>query len=122
MGGFLLWQVNLYSSTDWNNVVLRIEGDWSTKNRGGLLTGDNAQKFFNNSTSSEFLDQINGFLSNKEKEVLSLILEGLSTQEISSKLFISINTVKTHITNIYRKLKIKGRKDLLKLAVNGNKH
>ena len=43
-------------------------------------------------------------LSDRELEVLKLIAEGLSRQEIASQLFLSLNTVKTHARNIYGKL------------------
>ncbi len=56
-------------------------------------------------------------LSRKEKEVIALLLKGLSDKEIAFRLFISINTVKTHLKHIYEKLDIKGRKELLKLAI-----
>jgi LuxR family maltose regulon positive regulatory protein len=48
-------------------------------------------------------------LSAREIEVLKLIEAGLSNQEIASKLFISITTVKRHISNIYAKLDVKTR-------------
>jgi len=43
-------------------------------------------------------------LTDRELEVLALIAEELSNQEISDRLFISINTVKTHVRNVYGKL------------------
>jgi LuxR family maltose regulon positive regulatory protein len=48
-------------------------------------------------------------LSGREIEVLKLIEAGLSNQEIGSRLFISITTVKKHISNIYAKLDVKTR-------------
>jgi LuxR family maltose regulon positive regulatory protein len=48
-------------------------------------------------------------LSGREIEVLKLIEAGLSNQEIASRLFISITTVKKHISNIYAKLDVKTR-------------
>jgi LuxR family maltose regulon positive regulatory protein len=48
-------------------------------------------------------------LSGREIEVLQLIEAGLSNQEIGSKLFISLGTVKRHISNIYSKLDVKTR-------------
>jgi LuxR family maltose regulon positive regulatory protein len=48
-------------------------------------------------------------LSGREIEVLKLIEAGLSNQEISSRLFISITTVKKHISNIYAKLDVNTR-------------
>ena len=43
-------------------------------------------------------------LSERELEVLQLIAEGLTNQEIASRLFLSLNTVKVHTRNIYGKL------------------
>jgi LuxR family maltose regulon positive regulatory protein len=43
-------------------------------------------------------------LSERELEVLQLIAEGISRQEIASRLILSLNTVKTHARNIYSKL------------------
>lgn len=48
-------------------------------------------------------------LSGREIEVLKLIEAGSSNQEIASRLFISITTVKKHISNIYAKLDVKTR-------------
>ncbi len=48
-------------------------------------------------------------LTTRELEVLTLIEAGYSNQEISEKLFISIATVKRHISNIYAKLGVKSR-------------
>ena len=52
-------------------------------------------------------------LSTQEKNIKNLILSGKSNKEIAGELFISLNTVKTHITNIYNKLNISNRKDLI---------
>jgi LuxR family maltose regulon positive regulatory protein len=43
-------------------------------------------------------------LSDREIEVLGLLAKGLQRQEIASTLVLSLNTVKTHIRNIYNKL------------------
>jgi len=48
-------------------------------------------------------------LSKRELEVLQLIAEGLSNQEIAQRLFISLRTVKWHTSNIYGKLGVKNR-------------
>jgi LuxR family maltose regulon positive regulatory protein len=48
-------------------------------------------------------------LSVREIEVLKLVEAGLSNQEIAAKLFISVATVKRHISNIYAKLDVKTR-------------
>ena len=48
-------------------------------------------------------------LSGRELQVLSLIAEGKSNQEISAELFLALNTVKRHAYNIYAKLEVKKR-------------
>jgi LuxR family maltose regulon positive regulatory protein len=48
-------------------------------------------------------------LSAREMEVLSLIAEGKSNQEISAQLYLALNTVKRHAYNIYTKLEVKKR-------------
>ena len=51
-------------------------------------------------------------LTKREEEMLEMLVEGLSNQQISSQAYISVGTVKTHAHNIYAKLGIKGRADL----------
>ena len=48
-------------------------------------------------------------LTKKELEVLSLIVDGLSNQEISEKLVVSISTTKAHVHNILQKLYLRDR-------------
>ncbi|WP_305069279.1 LuxR C-terminal-related transcriptional regulator [Flagellimonas sp. S3867] len=52
-------------------------------------------------------------LSKQERTIRNLILQGKSNKEIANELFISLSTVKTHITNIYSKLNVANRKELL---------
>ncbi len=54
-----------------------------------------------------------GKLSSREVEIISLIRQGLSNKEVSEKLFISTDTIKYHIKNIYRKLQISSRSELI---------
>lgn len=48
-------------------------------------------------------------LSRRELEILGLLAEGCSNQEIAARLFISLSTVKTHNQNIFEKLEVKRR-------------
>lgn len=52
-------------------------------------------------------------LSNQEIKVKKHIIDGKSNKEIAEELFISLSTVKTHITNIYSKLNVSNRKELI---------
>lgn len=52
-------------------------------------------------------------LSNQETKIKKHIIDGKSNKEIAEELFISLNTVKTHITNIYNKLNVSNRKELI---------
>ncbi len=53
-------------------------------------------------------------LSDREIEVLNLIAKGYKNSEIAEKLFVSQNTVKSHIKNIYVKLDVKNRVEAVK--------
>ena len=48
-------------------------------------------------------------LSKRELEILSLLAQGHSNQEIAAKLFVSLSTVKTHNQNLFEKLDVKRR-------------
>ncbi len=55
-------------------------------------------------------------LSQRELEVLYAMAEGLSNQEIADKLFVSLNTIKTHTSNIYWKLNVQRRTQAIQKA------
>ena len=60
-------------------------------------------------------------VTNREREVISLILEGKTNTDISEQLCISESTVKKHINSIFRKLSISSRWELLKITENSPK-
>lgn len=66
----------------------------------------------------ERMDEIEN-LTTREKEIITYIYKGLSNKEIAEDLFISPNTVKNHIYNIYKKLEIKNKVELIKLIDRG---
>ncbi len=57
-------------------------------------------------------------LSKQEHTIQRLILQGKTNKEIANELFISLNTVKTHITNIYSKLQVSNRQELQRKMQN----
>lgn len=56
-------------------------------------------------------------LTQREKEILHLVIEGLSNNEISQKLVISIRTVEKHKTNLMKKLGVSNTVELVKYAI-----
>lgn len=85
-----------YAYSKWLNIILGIS-------LVGLLI------FFLNSKRKKVTVSS---LSKQETTVKNLILKGKSNKEIANELFISLSTVKTHITNIYHKLNISNRAEL----------
>lgn len=52
-------------------------------------------------------------LSNREAEVAELVTKGLSNKEVANQLFVTEKTVKFHLTNIYKKMNLKSRAQLI---------
>jgi RNA polymerase sigma factor (sigma-70 family) len=50
-----------------------------------------------------------GELSEREQEVLELVADGLSNEEIAERLVLSVRTVERHLSNIYAKLGVSGK-------------
>jgi len=59
-------------------------------------------------------------ISKQEKEIIKLIIEGLTSKEIADKLFITKTTVDTHRRNINKKLEISNSSSLIKFAHENN--
>ena len=70
------------------------------------------------SSPADKSDTVNNFfsLSTRELEILRLLANGLGYKEIGTNLFISVNTAKKHVINIYQKLHVSGKAQALKLA------
>jgi DNA-binding NarL/FixJ family response regulator len=77
------------------------------------------------SRQTEMGDPANGFtldadlaqkigLSKRETEVLQLISEGHSNQEIADELYVSLSTIKTHVSNVFSKLDVQRRTQAMK--------
>ena len=57
-------------------------------------------------------------LTDRELEILRLAASGIAVEEISARLFVSPNTVKTHLTHVYAKLGVRGRPDAIRAALH----
>jgi len=92
---------------------------------GETLLTNNAYVTMNSTSSVTNISLVHGFqndksnkveeLSRREREVLELATDGLTYNEISQSLYISVNTVKHHLKNIYRKLGTNSRSRLIHL-------
>lgn len=52
---------------------------------------------------------MNHLLTDREQHVMDLIIEGKSNIEVAAELQVSVNTVKTHLSHVFRKLKVENR-------------
>ncbi|AWO00986.1 helix-turn-helix transcriptional regulator [Chitinophaga alhagiae] len=55
-------------------------------------------------------------ISNRELEVLQLMAEGLSNQEIAARLFVSLSTIKTHTSRLFEKMDVKRRTQAVEMG------
>ncbi|HEV8083742.1 MAG TPA: response regulator transcription factor [Chitinophagaceae bacterium] len=78
------------------------------------------QMIQNNSAEKKIKDHLPNedffLLSEREKEILQLICKGLDYKEIASQIFVSPNTVKKHIFNIYNKLHVSSKAQAMRIA------
>ncbi len=59
-------------------------------------------------------------LSDREKEILKLLVDGLDYRDIAEKIFVSRHTVRNHISNIYTKLHVSSKALAIKMATKNN--
>ena len=90
-------------------VIFTALGIWV----GGELMGRGraAGPFEKNTQAIEYLG-----ISEREFQVLELLAEGHSNKEIAASLFVSPNTVKTHLANLYGKLEVSRRTQAVQKA------
>ncbi len=74
------------------------------------------QDYLQRASTREKEEALDG-LTEREREVLTLIAEGLTNQEIAGRLFISIKTVQTHRAHIMEKLNLHDRTELVRYAI-----
>ncbi|NHM05681.1 response regulator transcription factor [Flavobacterium sp. CYK-4] len=96
----------LLKDTDKNELIEVINGI--------VLQG---KKFLINPTSEEDFVFKRSILSQREKEIIQLIAQEFTTEEIAEKLFISKHTIESHRKNIFLKLQVKNIAGLIKKAI-----
>lgn len=107
--GFML--KNMQKEELWECLAVVASGEtWLHKDLQQILLGSG-----NSGQSAD-----NGYtpkLSRREKEVLELIMQEMTTQEIANSLFISVNTVETHRSGLMSKLGAKNIAGLVKITI-----
>ncbi len=95
----------------WNSLSLF----WGLKSLPELFSAKSAT--VPNIIDEEKLNQffIKFEITNREKEVVKLLLEGYSYNRISETLFVSVSTTKSHVYNIYQKTGVNNKIELLNL-------
>jgi len=81
------------------------------------IVAKNGNYFDDSITTTDVTSKEEIVLSTREKEILRLIGEGKTSQEIADILFIGKSTVDTHRKNILKKMNIQGKTDLIRFAV-----
>lgn len=82
-------------------------------NGGSPMSSNIARKVVNSFQNSNIENKEMLKLSEREKEILLLLSKGLRYKEIADNLFLSTETVRTHIRNIYEKLQVNSRIEAL---------
>lgn len=75
---------------------------------------------FNQTAEAKRIKAIKEDLTQREREILQLIIRGLSNQEMSEELSISIPTIKTHRSNILAKCDVKNTVSLVRFVMENN--
>jgi DNA-binding CsgD family transcriptional regulator/ligand-binding sensor protein len=86
----------------------------------GIGTMIMKQNYDHTQTQELNVDVLAERLTAREMDVLSLLVQGCSNREIADRLFISIHTVKNHITNIFQKIGVNDRSQLIALVYQLN--
>ena len=61
-------------------------------------------------------------LTIREKEILFALVDGLSYKKIADKYYLSVHTIRKHISNIYEKLHVHSKSQAVAKVLHGNKH
>ena len=97
-------------------LIFTVVGTWFgmklRERRARILSAASSRGSF--SVNPELLREFG--ISKREYDVLELIAQGFSTQEIADKLFVSRNTVKTHASSLFQKLEAKRRTQAVQKA------
>ncbi|MBI3138336.1 MAG: response regulator transcription factor [Sphingobacteriales bacterium] len=91
-----------------------IEAIYEVKKGGSPISSQIARKVIEAFAIREKTNDYFQELSRREQEILEQLSKGFRYKEIAEKLFVSLETVRTHIRNIYEKLQVNSRADALR--------
>ena len=101
----------LLKNTSPEKIIEAIE---EVKNGGSPISSQIARKVIDAFTLKEKTNDYFQQLSRREQEMLEQLSKGFRYKEIADKLFVSLETVRTHIRNVYDKLQVNSRVEALK--------
>jgi NarL family two-component system response regulator LiaR len=93
----------------WGGIALTQK--WQSQMEGPLPVVQEGTVF---APDEKIIAQLN--ITPRELEVLALIAQGLSNREIAAHLFLSLNTIKTHTSNVFSKLEVQRRTQAIQKA------
>lgn len=91
-----------------------IEAIYDVFGGGSVMSSQIARKVMETFAVKENTNEYFQDLSRREQEILEQLSKGFRYKEIAEKLFISIETVRTHVRNIYEKLHVNSRVEALR--------
>lgn len=94
--------------------AIYLGGEYFLKSKGSDLSILSSNKEISNEFSDVFLKKYS--LSEREAEILVMMANSMSTDQIATKLFLSAHTISTHRKNIKRKLRLENLADLIRFA------
>ncbi|HEY6040560.1 MAG TPA: response regulator transcription factor [Anaerolineae bacterium] len=110
--GYLLKNTDTQTFFELLTGVSRGEAPMSRQLAGKIL-----REFARKITGDKQPDERNGELSDREKDVLRLVAEGMTNRDIGGRLNLSENTIKYHLKNIMQKLHLKNRAQAVAFAL-----
>ena len=106
--GYILKEMNN------ENIIQSVKSVYSGVN----VLGGNVYKYIQQSYTVR--DKLEQDLTNRERDVIKLVVEGLDNKEIASRLYLAEGTVRNNISKILEKLKLKDRTQLAVYAIKNN--
>lgn len=106
--GYILKEMNN------ENIIQSVKSVYSGVN----VLGGNVYKYIQQSYTVR--DKLEQDLTNRERDVIKLVVEGLDNKEIASRLYLAEGTVRNNISKILDKMKLKDRTQLAVYAIKNN--